>query len=69
MHTRRFGEVGSNVPARTERVYRVNNEWFFSTRRGDDHGPFDNEEAAKLALTHFLREALEAERETLNTTP
>ncbi|MDH5409047.1 MAG: DUF6316 family protein [Gammaproteobacteria bacterium] len=57
MKTNRFGEEGS-VPFRTERIYKVGNEWYFSIRKGTDQGPFETEEQAKAAMVEFVGEQL-----------
>lgn len=57
MKTNRFGEDGQ-VPYRTERVYNVGSEWFFSVRKGADHGPFESEEEAKAALVEYIGDQL-----------
>lgn len=57
MKSNRFGEDGP-VPYRTERVYKVGNDWFFSIRKGTDHGPFPTEEAAKAALVEYIGDQL-----------
>ena len=60
MKSNRFGEHGP-IPFRTERIYSVGHEWFFSVRRGSERGPFASEEEAKAALVEFIREELAKE--------
>ena len=60
MKSNRFGEDGP-VPFRTDRIYSVGHEWFFSVRKGEDMGPFVSEEEAKVALIEFIREELARE--------
>jgi len=60
MKSNRFGENGP-VPFRTDRIYSVGHEWFFSVRKGNERGPFATEEEAKLALIGFIREELAKE--------
>ena len=55
MTLKRKGEDG-HPPFRSERIFSVGNEWFFSTREGEDVGPFESKEEASAALTLFLRE-------------
>lgn len=57
MKSNRFGEDGQ-VPYRTERIYSVGNEWFFSVRKGTDQGPFKTEEEAKAAMVEFVSDEL-----------
>ena len=57
MKAKRFGEEGQ-VPFRTERIYKVGNEWFFSVRKGADQGPFESEELAKAAMVEYVGEQL-----------
>ncbi|MDH5181979.1 MAG: DUF6316 family protein [Gammaproteobacteria bacterium] len=57
MNRNRFGEDGP-VPYRTDRVYRVGSEWFFSVRKGTDHGPYATEEEAKAALVEYIGDQL-----------
>ena len=57
MKSKRFGEEGP-VPYRTERIYSVGGEWFFSVRKGTDHGPFKSEEEAKAAMVEFVSDQL-----------
>ena len=33
-----------------------NGEWFYMTREGDEHGPFDSMEEAELDLILYIRE-------------
>jgi len=57
MKSNRFGEDGP-VPYRTERIYNVGGEWFFSVRKGGDQGPFKTEEEAKAAMVEFISDQL-----------
>ena len=57
MKSKRFGEEGQ-VPYRTERIYSVGSEWFFSVRKGTEQGPFETEEAAKAAMVEFVSDQL-----------
>jgi hypothetical protein len=49
----REGEHGS-TPSRSDRFFRVEHEWYFTTREGQTHGPFDSKEEADASLTLFL---------------
>lgn len=58
MKSKRFGEDGQ-VPYRTERIYNVGGEWFFSVRKGaTEQGPFKTEEEAKTAMVEFVGDQL-----------
>ncbi|MEH6616630.1 MAG: DUF6316 family protein [Porticoccus sp.] len=52
-------EEGSACYFRSERVYNVNNLWFFSTREGVDIGPFNTKEDAQGELILFIRHVSE----------
>ena len=49
----RSGEYGP-IPARSDRFYSLENEWFFATREGAPMGPFENRENAEVGLIDFL---------------
>ena len=50
----RQGEHGS-VPARNKRFFMRNKQWYFMTRNGMEHGPYQNLTDAKKELSLFLR--------------
>ena len=50
----RQGEYGS-VPARNKRFFMRNKQWYFMTRNGMEHGPYQNLTDAKKELSLFLR--------------
>lgn len=50
----RSGEKGP-VPLRRKRIYLKNKEWYFITRNGLEHGPYQNLTEAKRELALFLR--------------
>lgn len=54
MRDNRKGENGP-VPFRSGRFFAVAGQWFFATREGMDHGPFENKEEAEAELRLFLR--------------
>jgi hypothetical protein len=54
MRSNRKGESG-HVPFRSGRFFRVGEKWFFATREGIDHGPYESKEEAEAELTLFLR--------------
>ena len=49
----RDGEYGP-VPSRSSRFFCTNGEWYFTTREGQTHGPFDSREEADASLELFL---------------
>jgi len=50
----RQGERGT-VPNRRKRVFMKNKQWYFLTRNGLEHGPYQNLTEAKKELALFLR--------------
>ncbi|MDH5407020.1 MAG: DUF6316 family protein [Gammaproteobacteria bacterium] len=50
----RVGESGQ-VPLRKKRFYIRENEWFYQTRNGKEHGPYKSLTDAKQSLALFLR--------------
>lgn len=50
----RQGEQGP-VPPRRKRVFMKNKQWYFITRTGLEHGPYQNMTEAKKDLALFLR--------------
>lgn len=50
----RQGERGP-VPPRRKRVFMKSKQWYFMTRNGLEHGPFQNLAEAKKELALFLR--------------
>lgn len=39
---------------RTDRYFLSDGKWFFTTREGTNHGPFDTRDDAERALTQHL---------------
>lgn len=62
MGTKRKGEDGHS-PFRSERVFNVGAEWYFSTREGKDVGPFESKDEAEAELTLFLRKLAMSDQE------
>ncbi len=54
MDRNRRGESG-RIPFRTGRFFSVGGEWFFSTREGENHGPYASRQIAEAALLNFVR--------------
>jgi len=40
---------------RTERTFRVENDWYFATREGFNIGPYETRRAAPEGLERFIR--------------
>lgn len=47
---------GENEQAwfRSNRFYNVKGAWYFTTREGVDHGPFDSQQEAMEALQQYM---------------
>lgn len=58
----RFDDEKEQAPARSERFYEVNGEWFFAVRKGPDRGPFASKEAARAALRTYIVEQMAEEK-------
>ncbi len=54
MDKNRRGERG-HIPFRTGRFFSVGGQWFFSTREGEDRGPYSSRQVAEAALLNFVR--------------
>jgi len=49
----RKGESGI-IPFRSGRFFNVDNKWYFASREGIDHGPFDSKQQAEISLDVFI---------------
>ncbi len=58
----REGDQGGRIPFRSGRMYYVNDEWYFTTREGEDRGPYPSRDEAEAALAQFVR-SLQAEQD------
>ncbi|WNO07539.1 DUF6316 family protein [Teredinibacter sp. KSP-S5-2] len=47
------------VRYRTDRCFRVGNDWYFATREGKDIGPYKNRVAAERAVPRYVKIMLE----------
>ena len=52
----RSGESAEQVKFRSQRLFSVGPQWFFSTREGTDQGPFSNKEQAQQAINTYIQE-------------
>jgi len=50
----RKDEKGKALTYRTQRLFTVAHEWFFSTREGIDQGPFLSRQVAELAIEIYI---------------
>ena len=50
----RRGEQGK-IPSRRQRVYMKHRQWYFVSRDGTEHGPYQNLTEARRELALFLR--------------
>jgi len=49
----RVGEEERNW-FRSDRIYNLNNKWYFTTREGDELGPFNNHDGVEKAIRDFV---------------
>lgn len=49
----RKGESGA-IPFRTGRFFNVDSKWYFSSREGVDHGPYNSKLDAEANLDFFI---------------
>ena len=53
----RKGESGV-IPFRSGRFFNVEAQWYFTSREGIDHGPFDSKHDAEVNLDSFIQNTL-----------
>ncbi len=46
---------------KTNRIFQVNGEWYFTTREGEDKGPFTSKADAEVQIALYIRRILEIE--------
>ena len=68
MQTLRKGESGI-IPFRTGRFFNIETNWYFSTREGIDHGPFESKQQAEMSLSDFLDNVSGVEKKLDNEPP
>lgn len=61
LYLNRNGESSHLFQRNYERVYRIDDEWYFNVRRGYDQGPYASEADARQALVSFVQEQLDFE--------
>ncbi|SDK64001.1 DUF6316 family protein [Microbulbifer yueqingensis] len=54
MHQQRAGESGRGIPPRSERFYKLDDDWYFQVRGGKSFGPFPCRAEAERAVRHFF---------------
>lgn len=57
MQQYRRGEQGQQIPPRTERFYKLDDDWYFNVRGGKTFGPYSCREEAEKAVTKLLNPA------------
>lgn len=51
---------------KTDRTFLVNGEWYFSTREGEDKGPFESKVDAECEIALYIRRTVERQNMTAN---
>ncbi|WP_369414668.1 DUF6316 family protein [Microbulbifer elongatus] len=54
MQQYRRGEEGSNIPPRSDRYYKLGDDWYFNARGGKTFGPYPCKAEAEKAARQFL---------------
>lgn len=62
MEILRKGESGA-IPFRTGRFFTVDSKWFFTTREGNNHGPYNSKDDAEVNLEFFIGNIFHAEQQ------
>ena len=57
MQQYRRGEQGVDIPPRSDRFYKLGDDWYFNARGGKVFGPFSCKEEALKAAERFLNPA------------
>lgn len=57
----RKGESGA-IPFRSGRFFNVETKWYFASREGIDHGPFDSKQQAEVSLDIFIQSVISVEK-------
>ena len=58
----RKGESGV-IPFRSGRFFNVDTKWYFSSREGIDHGPFDSKYDAEVSLDVFIQNMIRHDKQ------
>lgn len=54
MHQQRAGETGRGIPPRSDRFYKLGDDWYFQVRGGKCFGPYPCRAEAQRAVQHFF---------------
>ena len=52
----RKGDIGNRVSFRAERLFSIGTTWYFSTREGEDQGPFLSKQYAQKEIKRYIDE-------------
>ena len=52
----RKGDAGNPVSFRAERLFSIGTIWYFSTREGEDQGPFLSKQFALNAIEDYIND-------------
>ena len=66
LYLNRYGEAAKFFHRNAERVYCIEDEWYFTIRRGYDQGPYETEDEARQALARFVQEQINFESRLLS---
>lgn len=58
----RKGESGV-IPFRSGRFFNVETKWYFTSREGLDHGPFDSKYDAEVSLNVFVQNVVHVDKQ------
>ena len=61
LYLNRHGESSHLFHRRKKRVYSIDDDWYFTVRRGYDQGPYPTECVAHQALVDFVQQQIECE--------
>ena len=51
----RLGEQHPRLMFRAQRLFTIGHNWYFSTREGENQGPFSSKRIAELALEIYIK--------------
>ena len=57
----RKGESGA-IPFRTGRFFTADSKWYFATREGINHGPYNSKYDAEVNLEFFINNVFQVEK-------
>ena len=57
MQQYRAGEEDAPIPSRSDRFYKLGDDWYFQVRGGDCFGPYPCRDEAQRAVRQFFRSA------------